>query len=154
MVKPYGKGSDLQCIREANEGATAPGWEDITAPRWPIGPPRLFALAGLFFLVLGLLLVYVGLSEKNEAIGGAWTLFGLLTSSWGVFCLLLALFWSENLRKYREKHARATSGSFLGGNKQPALSRQRPPVRLVQIGALLQLVKLPVRRIFRVVNRP
>jgi hypothetical protein len=62
-----------------------------------------FRVDRIIFLVLGLLLIYVGFSEKNDAISGTWTLTGLLTSSWGVFSLLLALFWSENLRKYREK---------------------------------------------------
>jgi len=67
-------------------------------------------LTGLFFLVLGLLLICVGYLEKNDAVSGAWVLFGLLTSSWGILCLLFAAFWSDNLRKYREKHARAIIG--------------------------------------------
>jgi hypothetical protein len=56
LVKPYGKGSDPQCIKEANE--------DITALRWSIGSPRVMALTGLFFLVVFFLLL--GLFWRGE----------------------------------------------------------------------------------------
>jgi len=104
LVKPYEKTSDPQCSREADE--------DIT--RMPsgmlVGPSWAWALAGLIILAIGIFVIFLSwATEKSDGNFGFGMLAGLVVSLFGFFILLFALFWSENLRKYREERARAQS---------------------------------------------